>query len=96
MSYMDEAPFPEPFGPIYERPAPEPCPDCECCSLRLCEKAKAEHTSCAAQSGEPRLVAGCRCTAGRQAVEKARAERQAAIDQAYQTCELALRGGEGK
>ena len=45
---LDDAPFPEPFGPIYERPASAPCPDCECCSAALCGKARAELAPCSA------------------------------------------------
>lgn len=45
---MDDAPFPEPFGPIYQRPASPPCPDCECCSAALCGKARDEQSPCSA------------------------------------------------
>ena len=40
----DEAWFPEPFGPVYERPPGAPCPDCECCTLRLCHIAAGKDT----------------------------------------------------
>jgi hypothetical protein len=61
VSYMDEVPFPE-FGPEYVRPAGEPCPDCECCSLRLCEKASAGGLPCMSYSDLPGRVSGCPCT----------------------------------
>jgi hypothetical protein len=27
-------------------PASEPCPDCECCSRRLCERAREKNSAC--------------------------------------------------
>jgi hypothetical protein len=29
----------EPFGPDYEPPAGVPCPNCDCCTARLCQLA---------------------------------------------------------
>jgi hypothetical protein len=64
MSYMDEAPFPEPFGPLYERPPAEPCPNCECCSARLCVRATMDGQTCMqiAAPEDRRIVARCPCT----------------------------------
>ena len=59
----EEAWFPEPFGPIYERPPGAPCPDCECCTLRLCQVAASKDILCAHQSDDPQTVAGCPCSA---------------------------------
>jgi hypothetical protein len=56
-----EAWFSEPFGPIYERPPGVPCPECECCTLRLCQVAARKDTPCAHQSDDPQAVAGCPC-----------------------------------
>jgi len=63
MTYMDEAPFPEPFGPIYERPPGAPCPGCECCTRRLCELAAEEGVPCVARSDDRQRVSGCPCSA---------------------------------
>lgn len=30
----------------WERPASTPCPDCECCSYALCQRAIAKDTAC--------------------------------------------------
>jgi len=54
--------FPEPFGPIYERPPGEPCPECECCTLRLCLIAASKDTLCSHRSDDPQTVAGCPCS----------------------------------
>ena len=58
----DEAWFPEPFGPVYERPPGAPCLGCECCVLRLCQVAASKDTPCMYQSDDPRRVSGCPCT----------------------------------
>jgi hypothetical protein len=63
VSWNDEAWFPEPFGPVYERPPGAPCPECGCCTLRLCQTAAGKDTPCAHQSGDPQAVAGCPCAA---------------------------------
>jgi hypothetical protein len=39
MSFDDED-FHEPWGPEYVQLAPADCPDCQCCTARLCERAK--------------------------------------------------------
>jgi hypothetical protein len=59
----DEGWFPEPFGPIYERPPGAPCPDRECCTLRLCQIAASKDTPCSPQSDDPGTVTGCPCSA---------------------------------
>jgi hypothetical protein len=59
----DEGWFPEPFGPIYEKPPGAPCPDCECCTLRLCQIAASKDTPCSHQSDDPGTVTGCPCSA---------------------------------
>ena len=62
----DEAWFPEPFGPIYEPPPAAPCPDCECCTARLCEKAVRFGLHCAwfAGAADKEITARCPCSAG--------------------------------
>jgi hypothetical protein len=40
VSYADD--FPEPLGPEWVRPAAAPCPNCQCCTKRLCETTKAK------------------------------------------------------
>jgi hypothetical protein len=62
MSDQDEGWFPEPFGPLYERPPGVPCPDCGCCTLRLCQLAAARDAPCSQQSDDPQAVSGCPCT----------------------------------
>ena len=62
MSASDEGWFPEPFGPVYERPPGAPCPDCPCCTSRLCEKAAGKDMPCSYESDDPQGVAGCPCT----------------------------------
>jgi hypothetical protein len=61
----DEAWFPEPFGPIYDRPEGAPCPGCECCTARLCEKAASTGLRCAwhAEAAGKEIVANCPCPA---------------------------------
>ena len=56
--------FPEPFGPVYERPAGAPCPDCECCTLPLCATAVRKGHTCwyEAQAGDRDLVSACPCS----------------------------------
>jgi hypothetical protein len=58
-----EAWFPEPFGPVYEMPPGAPCPDCGCCTLRLCQIAAGRDVRCSHLSGDPQTVAGCPCSA---------------------------------
>jgi hypothetical protein len=59
----DEGWFPEPFGPVYERPPGEPCPHCPCCSRRLCLLAAGDGLPCVAKSDDRQAVSGCPCTA---------------------------------
>jgi hypothetical protein len=40
MTYDHEGYFHEPWGPEYVHPAPVGCPNCPCCTTRLCEQAK--------------------------------------------------------
>lgn len=40
---MSHDPFFEPFGPEWVRPAGDPCPNCKCCTRRLCETATAAY-----------------------------------------------------
>ncbi len=74
----DEAWFPEPFGPIYEGPPGAPCPDCECCTPRLCQIAASKDTPCAHQSDDPQAVSGCPCSATAAARARTRVMREAA------------------
>jgi hypothetical protein len=37
----DEGDFHEPWGPEYVHPAPASCPNCLCCTARLCQRAAA-------------------------------------------------------
>ena len=62
MSYNDEVPFPEPFGPLYVRPAGAPCPGCECCTQQLCEVAASKSLPCSSVADDRQAVSGCRCT----------------------------------
>ncbi|PSK52405.1 hypothetical protein B0E38_04731 [Streptomyces sp. 111WW2] len=54
----------EPFGVDYVRPAPAPCPDCDCCSAALCERGRTSTFRCAglAQEAHRALVYGCPCS----------------------------------
>ncbi|MEV6738611.1 hypothetical protein AB0N14_17450 [Streptomyces sp. NPDC051104] len=65
MSYDEEGPFHEPFGPEYVRPKQADCPNCPCCSAALCERGRADVTGCTNHtSDETRAtVAGCPCSA---------------------------------
>ena len=62
----DEGWFPEPFGVDYERPPGAPCPGCECCTLPLCERAKASGLTCTwhADANDKEIVSGCPCSGG--------------------------------
>ncbi|MEV8477853.1 hypothetical protein [Streptomyces sp. NPDC051173] len=63
---MTYEPAPEPFGPEYLRPASLPCPDCECCTVPLCERGRRSPMgSCAAFTTDEAqdTVRGCRCSA---------------------------------
>lgn len=57
----------EPFGPEYLSPAQPPCPDCECCTARLCEKGRLSGAQCFGHT-TPELVdtvAACPCSSSR-------------------------------
>ena len=71
VSYDDEAPFPEPFGPEYVAPAPAACPHCPCCSARLCETGDCLTMAAAA---DKEIVKDCPCDAARLAIVAARAQ----------------------
>uniref|UniRef100_UPI003F49B3D6 hypothetical protein n=1 Tax=Nonomuraea sp. CA-251285 TaxID=3240002 RepID=UPI003F49B3D6 len=60
--------IPEPFGPIYERPANPDCPDCDCCTAVLCERGRSSLWGCLlADNTDPELrkrLAECPCSNG--------------------------------
>ncbi|MGX1513948.1 hypothetical protein [Streptomyces collinus] len=62
---MNDDAFPEPFGPLYERPAQAPCPDCSCCSAPLCERGRRSVQQCSGSTDAQamQLVSGCPCSA---------------------------------
>ncbi|MFB7574631.1 hypothetical protein [Streptomyces sp. NPDC056165] len=64
MSYEDE-PFHEPFGPQYVRPPQADCPNCPCCSARLCERGRASLLECAGHLDDDHKLAvqSCPCSA---------------------------------
>ncbi|MER6632275.1 hypothetical protein ABT301_29345 [Streptomyces sp. NPDC000987] len=56
----------EPFGPMYLRPAQAPCPNCPCCSARLCEKGRNSIMQCHGHVSDPAMMAAvgaCPCSA---------------------------------
>ncbi|MET7695833.1 hypothetical protein ABZT06_49640 [Streptomyces sp. NPDC005483] len=56
----------EPFGPLYLRPVQAPCPNCPCCSERLCEKGANSVMQChghVADSATVAHVSACPCSA---------------------------------
>lgn len=58
--------YDEPFGPEYVRPAQAACPNCPCCSARLCEKGAKSVMQCHGHVADPALVAtveSCPCSA---------------------------------
>lgn len=61
---MDDYPFHEPLGPEYVRPTPADCPNCDCCTARLCKKGNAHPFGCIGiTSGDARTtVAACPCS----------------------------------
>lgn len=65
MSYDDEPPFGEPFGADYAAPRPGDCPNCPCCTARLCATASEGGVHCTVRStGDDVLVVRqCPCTA---------------------------------
>ncbi|MFI9463835.1 hypothetical protein [Streptomyces xiamenensis] len=56
--------FMEPLGTDWVAPEPPPCPDCACCTARLCGQGRAHPMGCRAleRAGDP-IVAGCPCSA---------------------------------
>ena len=64
MSYDDEPEFGEPFGADYEAPRSADCPNCGCCTARLCETATGGGVHCTVRSvGDDVLVVSqCPCT----------------------------------
>jgi hypothetical protein len=60
--YMDEPPYPE-FEAHWERPEADPCPNCQCCSARLCMRAVMDGKTCGqiAAAEDYRIVAECLC-----------------------------------
>jgi hypothetical protein len=66
MSYDDEGPFHEPFGPEYVQPVNADCPNCACCTAALCAKGRNSISECAGHVSDPVLteqVTGCPCSA---------------------------------
>ncbi|MFD9903857.1 hypothetical protein [Streptomyces sp. NPDC059063] len=59
------AAVPEPFGPMYVRPAQEDCPNCPCCTAPLCERGRAHIMGCVAHVDDDHasVVTGCPCSA---------------------------------
>lgn len=53
----------ETFGPEYVRPESKPCPNCQCCSARLCERGRHSAHQCRGISDHPEVVKGCPCSA---------------------------------
>lgn len=65
---MNEYPFHEPFGPEYATPDPTRCPDCACCTRRLCMRGRATAWRCigstsATDDAERAAIAACPCSA---------------------------------
>jgi hypothetical protein len=61
----DDAPFPEPFGPEYVRPANPDCPKCSCCTAALCERGRMSALGCVAHAagGDLAAIGRCPCSA---------------------------------
>lgn len=64
---MNDDEFPEPFGPEYVAPPSKDCPNCSCCSARLCERGRQSVMRCAGQrlrdDSLMQVVSGCPCSA---------------------------------
>jgi hypothetical protein len=62
---MNDDVFPEPFGPLYERPQQAECPNCSCCSAMLCERGRQSTHRCSGSTDATsmQLVSGCPCSA---------------------------------
>ncbi|MGW3570173.1 hypothetical protein ACWDSL_40985 [Streptomyces sp. NPDC000941] len=61
----DDYPFHEPFSPEYVRPTPADCPNCGCCTARLCAKGRTSPLVCIGHvNGDTKeTVAACPCSA---------------------------------
>lgn len=55
----------ETFGPVYQRPPSKECPDCSCCSAKLCERGRQSTMRCSGLTDPStvQLVSGCPCSA---------------------------------
>ncbi|MFE2424857.1 hypothetical protein [Streptomyces hokutonensis] len=55
----------EPFGPLYLLPAQAPCPNCPCCSERLCQKGANSVMQCHGHvdAATVAIVSACPCSA---------------------------------
>ncbi|MBC9729896.1 hypothetical protein [Streptomyces sp. TRM68367] len=95
----------EPFGPEYLAPAQPPCPDCECCTARLCEKGRNSLSQCHGHTTTELMetVAGCPCSSPRTRgthawrIARINATRTAVerpLDEAAETVLRALHAGE--
>jgi hypothetical protein len=62
---MTDDEFPQPFGPLYERPKSKECPNCSCCSEKLCEHGARSTMRCSGltDTDTMQLVSGCPCSA---------------------------------
>lgn len=64
---MDEVEFYEPWGPEYVRPAAPDCPNCSCCTARLCERGAKNPLGCigltsAVDDDTRRRIVKCPCS----------------------------------
>jgi hypothetical protein len=57
-----EIPYPE-FEAHWEKVEPPACPNCPCCSGRLCAKAAMNGTVCAFEADDPVTTRNCPCSA---------------------------------
>ncbi|MFJ4627094.1 hypothetical protein [Streptomyces sp. NPDC088847] len=55
----------ETFGPLYERPKSQDCPDCSCCTAPLCERGRRSTMRCSGLTDASlmQIVSGCPCSA---------------------------------
>ncbi|MFD8509632.1 hypothetical protein ACFV27_00600 [Streptomyces antimycoticus] len=62
---MTDDDFHEPFGPLYERPKSKECPNCSCCSAKLCERGRQSTMRCSGltDTSTMQLASGCPCSA---------------------------------
>lgn len=91
---MNDDEFPEPFGPQYVAPPSKDCPNCPCCSARLCERGRRSVMRCSGQrlrdDSLMQLVSGCPCSA--ETTEGTHAWRLAQIKITRHATERPLRG----